>query len=203
MVDAAANIRITLAEALKKDRFVRATTVDLAVDAFVRLVEKPQFPNQEVIKRQQIAQRLVRVNGVAVPGAGLTSTAASVPTGPLAGPTTSAQTPRWIYAQKAAICFTLRMELRFCGQAATRAMERTKIIRTCNLFRLHGPIPQGLYTIVPPQPFKTMVNCLPLMTDPGNDMRGRAGFLIYDGAFNSPHGLTSKCCICLPQNPKD
>ena len=201
LVDAAANIRITLAEALKKDRFVRATTVDMAVDAFVRLVEKPQFPNQEVVKRQQIAQRLVRVNGVAVPGPGLTSTAASVPTGQLPGPKTPDQTPGWIYAQKTGNMFHVENGapvLRGSGYSGNGA---AKTIQPRSLFRSTALFAQGLYTVGPPEPFKNMVNCLPLIPDPGNNMGGRSGFLIHDGAFNNPlgHGNTSEGCICLPQ----
>lgn len=62
----------------------------------------------------------------------------------------------------------------------------------------HGPIPRGSYSIGGPHVFKNMQDCLTLIPDPGNNMEGRAGFLIHDGRFGGqPHGMTSEGCICL------
>jgi lysozyme len=154
----------------------------------------------------------VRINGVAVPSTGLTnrrnaeidlwnSTAAIAPAGQLLGPKTSDQKPSWIYAQKTGNMFHIEnggAVLKGSGYSGNGADENNP---TAQFIPQHGPIPQGWYTIGPPQQFKSMVNCLPLTPDPGNNMGGRSGFLIHDGAFNNPlgHGMTSEGCICLPQ----
>ena len=154
----------------------------------------------------------VRVNGVAVPSVGLTnrrnaeielwnSTSASVTAGQVAGPKTLDEKPYWIYAQKTGNMFHIENGapvLRGSGYSGNGADENNP---AAQFVQLHGPIPQGWYTMGPPQQFKNMLNCLPLTPDPGNTMGGRSGFLIHDGAFNNPlgHGMTSEGCICLPQ----
>lgn len=69
--------------------------------------------------------------------------------------------------------------------------------------RLHGPLPQGWYTIGPDITFKNMVCCMELAPDAANVMQGRGGFLIHGGAFAGPHGMTSEGCICLPMDGRN
>jgi GH24 family phage-related lysozyme (muramidase) len=152
-----------------------------------------------------------RVNGVAVPSPGLTNrrnaeidlwnSTVAVSPGQLPGPHASDPSPRWIYAQKTGNMFHVENGvpvLEGSGYSGNGADENNP---ASQFIPQHGPIPQGWYTIGPPEPFKNMVNCLPLTPDPGNNMGGRSGFLIHDGAFNNPlgHGNTSEGCICLPQ----
>jgi Protein of unknown function (DUF2778) len=116
-------------------------------------------------------------------------------------PTQPPTGPGWIYAQKTGNMFHVENGapvLRASGYSGNGADENNP---AAQFVQLHGPIPQGWYTIGPPQQFKNMMNCLPLTPDPANNMGGRSGFLIHDGAFNNPlgHGMTSEGCICLPQ----
>jgi hypothetical protein len=66
-----------------------------------------------------------------------------------------------------------------------------------------GPIPQGLYTIEGPRdtpehgPF-----VLPLEPDAGNDMCGRAGFLMHGDSVSHP-GTASKGCIIMARVVRD
>ena len=118
----------------------------------------------------------------------------------LAGPVASKQKSLWIYAQKTGNMFHIENGapvLHGSGYSGNGADENNP---DAQFVKMHGPLPRGFYTIGPPQKFKNMVNCLPLIPDPENDMGGRGGFLIHDGAFNHPHGNTSEGCICLPEN---
>jgi hypothetical protein len=54
------NIGLVAKEARKFPQFGAATSLDDAVDAFVRFIERPANPTSEVIRRQQIARRLLR-----------------------------------------------------------------------------------------------------------------------------------------------
>jgi hypothetical protein len=54
------NIGIMVKEAQKNQRFAAATSLDDAVEIFVRQIERPQNPTSEVIRRQQIARQLLR-----------------------------------------------------------------------------------------------------------------------------------------------
>lgn len=54
------NIGLVVKEAKKFPQFGAATSVDDAVDTFVRFIERPANPTGEVIRRQQIARRLLR-----------------------------------------------------------------------------------------------------------------------------------------------
>jgi hypothetical protein len=54
------NIGIIIQEAKKVPRFAAATSLDDAVDIFVRFIERPANVTGEVIRRQQIARQLLR-----------------------------------------------------------------------------------------------------------------------------------------------
>ncbi|UIJ84287.1 hypothetical protein [Rhizobium leguminosarum] len=54
------NIGIVVKEALKNQRFAAATSLDAAVDIFVRQIARPQNQTSEAIRRQQIARQLLR-----------------------------------------------------------------------------------------------------------------------------------------------
>jgi hypothetical protein len=54
------NIGIMVMEAKKKTKFVAASSLDEAVEIFVRQIEQPANVNSEVIRRQQIARQLFR-----------------------------------------------------------------------------------------------------------------------------------------------
>src|SRR4051812_28785217 len=63
-----------------------------------------------------------------------------------------------------------------------------------------GPIPQGLYLIG--DPVNTVTHgpfVLPLTPDPGNEMFGRAGFLIHGDSVVHP-GMASEGCVILPMS---
>jgi hypothetical protein len=53
------NIAITLAEAMKYKEFVSADTIDRAVSAFVRNVERPAKATEAIVKRTSIAQKFL------------------------------------------------------------------------------------------------------------------------------------------------
>ena len=62
-----------------------------------------------------------------------------------------------------------------------------------------GPIPCGKYTINPPE--STVEHgpyVLPLTPDEGNEMFGRAGFLIHGDSLEHP-GAASEGCIIMPR----
>jgi RHS repeat-associated protein len=70
-----------------------------------------------------------------------------------------------------------------------------------------GPLPQGLYTIGPQQDNVTSTgHVLPasmrLTPDPGNQMFGRAGFLIHGPHANDNHDSSNGCPI-FPKNTRD
>jgi hypothetical protein len=54
------NIGIIIQEAKKVLRFAAATSLDDAVDIFVRFIERPANVTGGVIRRQQIARQLLR-----------------------------------------------------------------------------------------------------------------------------------------------
>jgi hypothetical protein len=54
------NIGIIVREAKKSAAFAAATSLDDAVDIFVRQIERPANVTSEVIRRQQIARQLLR-----------------------------------------------------------------------------------------------------------------------------------------------
>lgn len=161
--------------------FQSGGTAEQIIEVLVTDYERPARPDQEIPKRIAFLAEVAQVIGPA--------------------PITSAQTPGWIYAQKTGNMFHVENGapvLKGSGYSGNGADENNP---AAQFIPQHGPIPQGWYTIGPPQLFKNMVNCLPLTPDPSNNMGGRAGFLIHDGAFNNPlgHGNTSEGCICLPQ----
>jgi Protein of unknown function (DUF2778) len=68
-----------------------------------------------------------------------------------------------------------------------------------------GPIPRGLYAIGPLE-WTTGAgphgpDVLRLTPAPGNDMHGRAGFLIHGDAIEHP-GAASRGCIVLPRSTR-
>jgi hypothetical protein len=58
--DPETNIALIVKEAKRHLPFAAATSLDDAVDAFVRFIERPRNPTSEVIRRQQIARQLLR-----------------------------------------------------------------------------------------------------------------------------------------------
>jgi hypothetical protein len=60
LMDPDINIGIIIKEAKKFPRFAAATSLDDAVDIFVRYIERPANVTGEVIRRQQIARQLLR-----------------------------------------------------------------------------------------------------------------------------------------------
>jgi len=60
LTDPDVNIGIIVKEAKKSPSFASATSLDDAVDIFVRQIERPANPTSEVIRRQQIARQLLR-----------------------------------------------------------------------------------------------------------------------------------------------
>ncbi len=58
--DPETNVAIVVKEAQRHPTFRAATSLDDAVDAFVRSIDRPPNPSGEVIKRQQIARQLFR-----------------------------------------------------------------------------------------------------------------------------------------------
>lgn len=62
-----------------------------------------------------------------------------------------------------------------------------------------GPIPPGLYLIGVPRDTPTHgPYVLPLTPDAGNEMHGRAGFLMHGDSKSAP-GTASHGCIILPR----
>lgn len=157
-------------------------TAEQIIGVLVTDYERPARPDQEIPKRVAFLSEVAQVIG------------------PAQKP--SDQKPGWIYAQKTGNMFHVEnggAVLKGSGYSGNGADENNP---AAQFVPQHGPIPQGWYTIGPPQQFKNMMNCLPLTPDASNNMGGRAGFLIHDGAFNNPigHGMTSEGCICLPEN---
>jgi len=68
-----------------------------------------------------------------------------------------------------------------------------------------GPIPQGKYTIQPPQ--NTITHgpyVLPLLPDPLNTMYGRSGMLVHGDSVISPgKRMASEGCIILPRQIRE
>ena len=64
-----------------------------------------------------------------------------------------------------------------------------------------GPIPQGRYTVNPPEdrPGRTGAYSLALTPDPSNEMFGRDAFYIHGDKVGVAPGMTSLGCIILPR----
>ena len=73
-----------------------------------------------------------------------------------------------------------------------------------NCQNLHkvGPLPQGLYTIMPPctDP-KVGIIAMRLIPDPLNEMFGRADFFLH-GPHENDHFDSSEGCVILPHNTR-
>lgn len=89
LIDPDRNIAIVLAEAKKYVEFSSAASLDVAVSAFVRDVERPKDPSGDIIKRLKIAQRLLPVNQFTAAGGAVGSA------GEFASKTTSIAIQEW------------------------------------------------------------------------------------------------------------
>lgn len=66
-----------------------------------------------------------------------------------------------------------------------------------------GPIPRGLYDIQSPRDTQSHgPYVLPLLPDNGNEMFGRAGFLIHGDAVHAP-GTASEGCVILSRTIRE
>ena len=127
-------------------------TAEQIIGVLVTDYERPARPDQEIPKRIAFLSEVAQVIGSA--------------------PKPSGQAPGWIYAQKTGNMFHVEnggAGAEGSGYSGNGADENNP---AAQFVQLHGPIPQGWYTIGPPQKFKNMMNCLPLTPDPSNNMEG-------------------------------
>lgn len=106
----------------------------------------------------------------------------------------------WTYVQRTGGLYTAAGELfatGYAGMGVHRNQPESDELKNI------GPLPRGRYAIGPPR--ATTAHgpyVLRLTSDPANDMKGRAGFLVHGDSTTRP-GTASNGCIILPRRIRE